>query len=239
MSTDSPDQYTPEQRAALEGHTPTQLNRPDAQYGPTQAGLPPRVQPGEQQDRASAQPAGTRGAPPPPGNPWRWLPVAAIAVIALMAAGGWIGVSYYAPVQHTASDVFRSNAATKTQVAAVVIPARQQAPFAARVVAPVRIIATVTATATTRTTATATATARTTTTTTATATAPPVTQTATASTTTTATATTTVPGPAVTAPGPTVTAPFPGPTPTVTITVTSPAVTQTVTVTAAPVSATP
>ena len=231
MSTDDPGQYTPEQRAALEGHTPTQLNRPDAQYGPTQAGLPPRVQPGEQQDRAAAQPAGARGAPPPPGNPWRWLPAAAMAVIALMAAGGWIGVNYYAPVQHTASDVFRSNAATKTQVAAVVIPARQPAPFAARVVAPARIIATVTATAT--------ATTRTTATATTTATAPPVTQTATASTTTTATATTTVPGPAVTVPGPTVTAPFPGPTPTVTITVTSPAVTQTVTAPAAPVSATP
>ena len=246
MSTDGPDQYTPEQRAALEGHTPhtpTQLNRPDAQYGPTQAGLPPepRVQPGEQQDRAAAvtQPAGTRRAPPPPGNPWRWLPAAAIAVIALMAAGGWIGVNYYAPVQHTVSDVFRNNAATKTQVAAVVIPARQQAPFAARVVAPVRIIATVTATATATTRTTATATARTTatdrttapgTTTTATsnvtttATAPPVTSTVTGpGSTTTVTqpgTTTTVTAPA--SPPVTVTAPFAGPTPTVTVTVTLP-----------------
>ena len=221
MSTDGPGQYTPEQRAALEGHTPTQLNRPDAQYGPTQAGLPPepRVQPGEQQDRAAAvtQPAGTRRAPPPPKNPWRWLPAAAIAVIALMAAGGWIGVNYYAPVQHTVSDVFRNNAATKTQVAAVVIPARQQAPFAARVVAPIRIIATVTATAT----------ATTRTTATATATAPPVTQTATTANTVTAPGTTTTvtgsPGPTVTVTGPTstVTEPFPGPTPTVTVTVTA------------------
>ena len=191
MSVDGPTSTPGAARRARRTH-------PAHPYPAEQAGRAVRPHPGRAATQGAArrtagpvvsgtQPAGARGAPPPPGNPWRWLPVAAMAVIALMAAGGWIGVNYYAPVQHTVSDVFRSSAATKTQVAAVVIPARQQARsprassrgFRSRDRHRDRDCYCQDDRDPT---------------TTATATAPPVTETATASTTTTATATTTVPG---------------------------------------------
>ena len=215
-----PGEYTDDQVRALEA-SQGQVTRPDLpapDLGPTQTSM-------------AAQPEKPAAAVPPAGparkNPWRYLPAVVTLALVLMAAGAWVGVSFYAPVQHTVSDIFRNSPASKIAVAAAIVPARGRPPFASTVVRPPAMVTmTVTATAPpARTTATATTTApgvRTTATATdtapgtrATVTAPPVTTTATAP-----GATTTVTAPAVTT-----TVTVPGPTVTVTETVTAPPVT--------------
>ena len=204
-----PGEYTDDQVRALEA-SQGQVTRPDLpapDLGPTQTSM-------------AAQPEKPAAAVPPAGparkNPWRYLPAVVTLALVLMAAGAWVGVSFYAPVQHTVSDIFRNSPASKIAVAAAIVPARGRPPFASTVVRPPAMVTmTVTATAPpVRTTATATDTAPGTL---ATVTAPPVTTTATAP-----GATTTV---TVTAPAVTTTVTVPGPTVTVTETVTAPPVT--------------